>query len=149
MSKKLHDEPLRFRVQLLWDGETGAESKTSKGTIQMDMPEEFGGLGRSPCPDEVFLSAIGGCLITTFLFFKRRFNAYIKDLSVNVDGDVAFINGTYRITKVTAKLRISTIESERERAERCGRLAVKYCHITNSIKPAIDVEVTYEINTIA
>lgn len=145
MSKDL----LHFDVKISWDGETGAIVKTDKGIMNMDMPEEFGGMGRSPCPDEVFLSAIGGCLVTTFIFFKKRLGVDVKDLSVDVEGDVAFVDGMYRITKVFARLRILTTESEKERAERCGRLAVEYCHITNSIKSSIKVDVTYEVHTVS
>ena len=64
---------LEYMVELFWDGKCGADIHI-RGIprLKLDMPVKFGGKGRSPCPDELFSSALGGCLLTTFPHFKDR-----------------------------------------------------------------------------
>ncbi|MEM3074100.1 MAG: hypothetical protein QXK20_05105, partial [Nitrososphaerales archaeon] len=60
-----------YSVKADWDEQSGAEI-TSRGiTIRVDLPPEFGGLGQRLTPDELFLGAISGCLMITFLHFRR------------------------------------------------------------------------------
>lgn len=61
---------MSFPVELKWDGETGATALTKGQQLKVDMPVEFGGLGRAPCPDELLAASVAGCLLTTFLYFK-------------------------------------------------------------------------------
>ncbi|MEM3065997.1 MAG: hypothetical protein QXI81_01505, partial [Nitrososphaerota archaeon] len=93
MSNKAKPSSLIFNVRLNWDHSTGAEAFTKGGSIRLDMPKDFGGLGRYPCPDEVFLSALGGCMITTFVYFQRRLGAKIDGIEVNIDGEVMLDSG--------------------------------------------------------
>ncbi|MEM1531521.1 MAG: OsmC family protein [Nitrososphaerota archaeon] len=109
------------------------------------MPKDFGGLGRYPCPDEVFLSALGGCMITTFIYFQRRLGAKIDGMEVSVDGEVKLDSGGYRITNIKIKLKVLAESPELEKVTRCAKLAIEYCHLTRSIKPAIAVMTEYEV----
>ncbi len=145
MNNEANINSLIFNVKLQWDHSTGVEAFTKRGIIYLDMPKEFGGLGRHPCPDEVFLSALGGCMITTLIYFQRRMGAKIEGIEVNVDGEIKLDNGGYRITNIKIKLRVLVEEPELEKAARCAKLAIKYCHLTRSIEPAIAVTTEYEI----
>lgn len=83
---------LEYQTHLSWDGKSGGEAKfTGHPPLSLDTPTEFGGGGRYPCPDELFFSAIGGCLLTTFLYFKRRAKLEIDDLHISVKGKVDLV----------------------------------------------------------
>ncbi|MEM0456243.1 MAG: OsmC family protein [Nitrososphaerota archaeon] len=145
MSNEAKSDSLTFNVSLRWDHSTGAEAFTKGGAIRLDMPKDFGGLGRYPCPDEVFLSALGGCMITTFIYFQRRLGAKIDGMEVSVDGEVKLDSGGYRITNIKIKLKVLAESPELEKVTRCAKLAIEYCHLTRSIKPAIAVMTEYEV----
>lgn len=136
---------ITFNVKLQWDRSTGVEAFTDGGIVRMDMPRDFGGLGRYPCPDEVFLSALGGCMITTFIYFQRRLGTKIDDIEVNVNGEVKLDGGGYRIAAIRIKLKVLAEGPEVEKATRCAKLAIEYCHLTRSIKPAITLITEYEV----
>jgi len=130
-------EVYEYGVLVEWDGLTGGESKTAQHRLSFDMPKVFKGLGRSFCPDELLLSAVGGCLLTTFLHFKERFNLPLKKFKVDVRGEVKLMEEGYRITKVEAKIEASAPEEEVERVKRFIELAKEYCHITRSLERCI------------
>jgi organic hydroperoxide reductase OsmC/OhrA len=134
-------EVYKYGVLVEWDGLTGGEAKTALHRLSFDMPKEFNGLGRSFCPDELLLSAVGGCLLTTFLHFKERFKLPLKKFRVDVRGEVKLMEEGYRITKVEAKIEASAPEEEVERVKRFIELAKEYCHITRSLERGIAVTV--------
>ncbi len=64
---------IKFRARLSWDGESGAEINIKHfKTLKLDMPTRFGGKGRYPCPDELFLSSVAGCLNYNLSLFQEK-----------------------------------------------------------------------------
>jgi len=138
---------LRYGAVVRWDRESGGEvSCRSAVDFKVDTPTEFSGRGRYPCPDQVFLAAIGGCLLTTFLHFKRRLDLEVEDVRVSVEGKVALVGaGGYRIEWVDAILHVKAKNGEGDLARRCAELARDYCHITRTIEKALPVRVYVEV----
>jgi organic hydroperoxide reductase OsmC/OhrA len=127
-------EKLHYSITSKWDQGTGGVASTGKFNIRFDTPEEFGGLEKSPCPDHLFLSSICGCLINTFLSFKRRFNAETEDMSVESEMSISYDDKTgYRIDDIYVKFKIESSEVHLPMNRKCAELAHKFCHITRSI----------------
>jgi organic hydroperoxide reductase OsmC/OhrA len=139
------------QINLLWDGESGGEiSINNHPTIKLDMPIEYGGKGRYPCPDEFFLSAIGGCLLTTFLYFKQKVKLHLEALQISVSGKVNLVGPKgYRVTDLTGLIRVKTSKDEKANAKKCIEWAKNYCHITHAITVPIKLsaEITSEEET--
>ncbi|MFN3621696.1 MAG: OsmC family protein [Nitrososphaerales archaeon] len=141
-------EVYRCEAAISWDGKTGGSVKSRRFELFFDMPEEFGGLGRSFCPDELFLSSVGCCLITTFLSFRRRFNLTINRLEARVEGEIKLLGAEgYRVKSIKVKLEASTSEDEVDRVKRYLELAKEYCHITRSIEGCIPTDVQIEVSS--
>ena len=140
---------LKYEVELTWDRESGGKVCVGKfSTLTVDMPVEFGGKGRFPCPDELFFSAVGGCLLTTFLYFKEKLKLRLEGLWVLVKGTVELLGPEgYRITGIDAVIRAETGENEKQRAEKCAEFAKEYCHITRTLERAIPIRISAEIQT--
>ena len=140
---------LRYHIGTVWDGESGAEVNLREGyALKLDMPAAFGGLGRHPCPNELFFSAIGSCLLMMFLYFEKRFNLHLQGLRVLVDGNVEMIGPEgYRITGIRITVHIETIKSDRGKAEKCAELMMEYCPITRTLEKVIPIEVSVKIQT--
>lgn len=138
---------LRYGAAVRWDKESGGEV-SCKNTVdfRVDTPTEFSGTGRYPCPDQVFLASLGGCLLTTFLHFKRRFDFEVEDVRVSVDGEVALVGAEgYRTEWVEVILHIKVKSGEGTLARRCAELARDYCHITRTIEKALPITVYVEV----
>jgi putative redox protein len=134
-------------VTLLWDGESGGEVNVGDHpSLRLDTPVEYGGKGRYPCPDELFLAAIGGCLLTTFLYFKRKLSLNIVDLKISVDGNVSSVGPEgFRIDDVNAVLHIITSKIEKSKAKKCTELTRKFCHITRTLEKVVPIKIIVKI----
>jgi organic hydroperoxide reductase OsmC/OhrA len=93
---------ITFEAESVWDGKTGGRATISEGRkINFDTPETFGGMGQGMCPDELFVSAILGCLNNTFLDFQRRFQIQLVSMNLKGKATVEFDGIGYVITGIT------------------------------------------------
>lgn len=140
-------EELRYEVNISWDGATGgiAEAASSGKSVSFDTPREFGGLGRAPCPDELFLTSLGGCFLNTFLYISRGLAKYIKDIRVNVKCELVMRSGKYVITSVGLNARVVAKRELMEHLERLARTAFDYCHLTSALSAEVSVSFDLEL----
>lgn len=137
---------LKYNIKVVWDKQSGGVISFRDETLNLDMPETFGGKGRFPCPDEFFLAAIGGCYLTTFLYFKEKLNLTIHDLKIAVQGMVHYTGPQgYRIKEIIVALTVGTDTSKRTRAIECLEYTKQFCHLTRSIEEGIHVKAYGEI----
>jgi len=141
---------LRYGVKLLWDKETGGRAYVEGfPPLLFDRPVKFGGKSRFPCPDHYFFSAVGGCVITTFLFFRGRLKLKMKELQVSVQGEVNSVGPEgYRVANLDIVVHVGVDEGERSKAEKCAELAREFCHLTRSLERGIPVSVKYEVGIV-
>jgi len=138
---------LDISVHLQWDGQTGGEAELADHpSIKLDMAKEYGGLGRFPCPDHLFATAVAGCLMTTCLWYARRINTKFVKLEVSASTNVKLVGPQgYRITKVSAVIRASASKGQEAKVRRCLEGARDFCHITRSIEKSIPTEIAIEV----
>jgi organic hydroperoxide reductase OsmC/OhrA len=128
-----------------WDGATGGVIHCNNcSELRLDTPVEFDGLGGAPCPDQLFLASISGCLLTTFLHFARRLGAEVESVGVHSRAELSMGEGGYRITGVSSRILVESAPEVAELAERCARLSRDYCHITRSLEASFPVDVEIE-----
>ena len=133
---------VNYEAEAVWDGLTGGNVAVGEYTVSFDTPPEYGGRGSAPCPDQLLLSAIGGCLLNTFLSFRSRLGAETRSVKVQTECRVELRNPDgSRLTRVSATISVTPEEGDEDRNRRCAELARDYCHITKSIEPAVPVDV--------
>jgi len=139
---------LEYEVKLIWDKESGGDVCIRHfPKLKVDIPTEFGGKSKSPCPDELFFSAVGGCLLTTFLYFKEKMGLELRGLQVSVKGALSNIGRKgYQMTGIEVLMHMDVDQEERIKAEECVELAREYCHLTRSLERGIPVKVESEIS---
>ena len=138
---------VEYDVNLVWDMESGGDVYVKRfPKLKLDMPVEFGGKGRSPCPDEYFLSAVGGCYLTTFLYFKERLGLRPRGLKITVQATANYIVPKgYRITETRVFMHVTVDAEEKEKAEECIELAREHCHLAHSIKQGLPIKVLHDV----
>ena len=100
--KSKYPERIEYHATSEWDGTTGGTARASDDrTIVYDTPETYGGRGDGICPDELFVSAILGCLNNTFLDFQRRFEMELVSFRLKGSATAVFDGTGYKITKVS------------------------------------------------
>jgi uncharacterized OsmC-like protein len=143
--KNLEPEVFSAYVKVLWDGKTGGKIKTRKrAVIKVDMPKEFRGLDRYPCPDELFISSIAACLLTTFLYFKKKMRLKLLDLSVEGEGKISRKADGYKLEDAWFKFTVVTRKRYKKAITQCLNLAEEYCHLLNLLPIKAKVKKTFK-----
>jgi uncharacterized OsmC-like protein len=133
---------IKFRARLSWDGESGAEINIKHfKTLKLDMPTRFGGKGRYPCPDELFLSSVAGCLITTFLYFRRKLHIQIRVFDISISTRLTSTPEGYQMLGIDVTMFVEGKESEETKLRRCIKWTKKYCHIKRILEKTVPIRI--------
>ena len=114
----------------------------------MDMPIRFGGKGRYMCPDELFLSSVAGCLLTTFLYFRKRLDVLLEGFEISIDGKLHARSEGYRMSEIKVTVFAKTKKNDEIGVRRCIKLAEEYCHITRTIERVIPIKIIERIEVV-
>lgn len=145
----MYPNELQYKATASWDGKTGGKVSTGTHIIEFDTPKTFKGTGKHPCPDQLFLASVSGCLMNTFLSFKNRFGADTMDIQIETDSILSLQNSDgYRITQLNAVIKIKSSPEFKEINRRCGELARDYCHLTRSIEDSIPINVEVRVSVV-
>ena len=138
---------LEYVAELNWDNQSGGEINIRNfPPIKLDTPVEFGGKGKYPCPGELFVSAIGGCLLTTLLLFQRKWDLRPDAIQISVNGTVDYLGPEgYRLSGIEATINIKAAEEKKMGLKKCAELAREYCHVTHVLEEVIPVRILIKI----
>lgn len=77
-----------YKTQTKWMEGTKVETKIREFTVSIDEPLELRGTNTAPNPVEMLLAALGGCVLLTYRGYARKFKIDIKDLVIDLEGDM-------------------------------------------------------------
>jgi len=142
-TKLRYPETIEYISEAVWDGKTGGIATVSDDrTIVFDTPKLYGGGGEGVCPDELFVSAVIGCLINTFLDFQRKTMLELISLKLKGKATAKFDSEGYRIIGIHVDVEVVVDVDDLDYVDRAIEMMKKYCHLTRSIKDCIPIEYT-------
>ena len=130
-----------FRTGLRWSGfKRGSLSSSGKLNIGVATPPEFDGEEGYWSPEELLLSAVDSCVMTTFLHYAERKKVDFVTYESETEGILEIMDNQFMFSKITVKPKIS-VESEEDidKIKQLMILAEKNCFISNSIKSEVEV----------
>jgi organic hydroperoxide reductase OsmC/OhrA len=129
---------IHYAAEAKWNHMTGGTAQLDGFTQPFDTPREYDGNETAPCPDQLFTASLAGCIINTFNYYRRIFNAETIDLTVNASMDIELddTNG-YRVTGINIDIHVWSDPENQELNQRCAQRATEYCHLTKSIEQII------------
>lgn len=115
--------------------------------IEVATPPEFAkGIAGIWSPEHLFVAAISGCLMTTFLAIAENSTLKFTSFSCQAKGKLETVEGILMISEILLKpMLIIHEEKYRDKAIRVLKKAENACLITNSIKSKITIEITIEV----
>lgn len=116
------------------------------GELAIGPAPEFGGRPESLNPEELFVAAINGCLMTTLFYFLDRSGIELQSYRADAEGHIQKGADGFRFTRVqvngTATLNgAGTAEKVRELAA----LAEKYCLVSRSVNCPVEYRLQVEV----
>lgn len=141
-------EHINFKATSTWNHRSGGSAEVEGFTINYDTPREYEGEETAPCPDQLFLSSIAGCLNNTFLYYKKALGAETLGLRISVSAEVEMFDLLgYRVTQISVDMNVSSPPDLIDVNRRCAERAKEFCHLTRSIEPAIPIKFNLTIDS--
>lgn len=143
-----------IKLDLIADREGNiAFEDSKKPIIHVATPPEFkGGKPNIISPEDLFVSALASCKMTTFNAMAEKLDIGLQSLTIEATGylgEAKTLDDSARgmaFTKVDIHLIIGIDDEENiKSANKCVELTEKYCLITNSVKTKVNL--TSEIKT--
>jgi len=130
-----------FKTGLKWSGfKRGSLSSSGKLNIGIATPPEFNGEEGYWSPEELLLSAVDSCVMTTFLYYAERKKINVRTYESETEGVLERINDQFMFSKIIVKPKISvTSEDQIDKVKELMMTAENNCFISNSIRSEIEV----------
>lgn len=135
------NESHTYQVNLKWlENRKGIlDSAAVSSTIEVVTPPEFPkGISGIWSPEHLFVAALNGCFMTTFLAIAENSKLAFESFECNSVGTLEKIQDRYSITKIKLLPKVTLSDSNmQEKAVRVLAMAEKACLISNSIRSEV------------
>ncbi|HVT42891.1 MAG TPA: OsmC family protein [Thermoanaerobaculia bacterium] len=141
---RVRSKSYSYKTNVVWTGQrAGIMHSLRKPSVRVASPPEFRGEEGVWTPEDLFVSAINICLMTTFVALAERAALAIDSFDSDAEGLLELRDGGFTFTKVTLRPRI--VVSDASTVEAAGQLlhaAHESCLIGNSIRADVIVDPT-------
>jgi organic hydroperoxide reductase OsmC/OhrA len=116
------------------------------GPFAFGPPPEFGGRPESLNPEQLFVAAINGCLLTTLSYFLQRSRIELQSYQAQAEGQVQKGPDGFRFVGVVvrAKAIVKDVQAA-EKASELAAMAEKYCLVSRSVSCPVHYDLHVEI----
>jgi organic hydroperoxide reductase OsmC/OhrA len=136
--KQAH-KSFHFRAKTTWSAARRAVlSAAGKPDVVVGSPPEFRGEPDHWAPEELLVASLNTCTMLTFITLASARGVTLVGYESEADGLLENVEGTYRITAVTMRPRVTLkSDAELEAARKAMDNVEAHCFIANSIKAKI------------
>ena len=134
-----NNKPIIFTTELSWSGDKiGIVGAPSLKSLSVSTPPEFGGPEGEWSAEQLFLSSITSCFMSTYLSFVNKMKFENTGFECTATGQVEMVDGKYKFTyiHIYPKAFVGN-DVDVERARVALEKAKKYCLISNSVNAEI------------
>ena len=107
------------------------------GNLLTDEPQPLGD-GSGPNPARLLAAAVANCLCASLLFAVRKYKGDIAQLSAKVGGELARVDGRWRIPELTVEVLVSD-DLDLPHLDRALEQFEDFCIVTQSVRHGIQV----------
>jgi putative redox protein len=124
-----------IKIQLRQTSISASEATIGRHRVTIDRPIAKGGADAGPMGGELFLAAVGGCLMSNLLAAIRAREADISDVNVEVVGSVADSPARF----VGVELRVAANTHDHELLEHLVGIADRGCIMMNTLRGTLEL----------
>jgi organic hydroperoxide reductase OsmC/OhrA len=139
---KVKYKSFTYRTQLKRiENRTGILDSDGKPPVRFSSPPEFKGEAGVWTPEDLFVSAIDACTMTTFVAFAERERIPVVSYQSAAEGLLEFADGKYRITRVVVRPNVVVGSADAVHQTRdLFKKTHEHCIVTNSIHTTVVIE---------
>ncbi len=130
-----------YKTGVTWQREKKALlSSLDKPDIKIATPPEFRGHPGIWTPEDLFVSSVNSCIMTTFLYYAEKERIEFLSYESQAEGILEMTDGQLMFSEIKIMPRISVKSADDvERVNSLIKLSEKTCLISNSIKCRVEV----------
>ncbi len=145
---KLKSRKFSYKTTVEWkEQKKGMLSCADKPSFEVATPVEFRGHAGIWTPEDLFVSSVNICVMTTFLFFAEKEEIELLSYKSGAEGILEKVDDKFMFSQITLSVRISVKTQEQAaKAQELLERAEKNCLISNSIvsKVTVSADITGE-----
>lgn len=101
-------EEISFGNHLTWTGDARGEIVfASRQKIEVALPAEFGGVEGFPSPEDLFVAAANGCVLTTTLAVAKKHKVALRSYRSEAVGVLEKLGDGREVTRIDINVRIA------------------------------------------
>jgi len=124
-------------AELAWKEGLCSEVKMRDHVVIIDSSRDEGGNDLGPAPTELFLAALGGCIMINISRIARKMRIELKNVRMEISGIKEHNEHPSSFIKLDVNVAIDANTSDRARLEKLVRLAEEYCTVSNTLRKAV------------
>ena len=135
MEPKIKPKVFHYDVQVRWSSEKrGVLTAKDKPPLEVASPPEFKGHPGIWTPEDLLVSAVVSCTMTTFLSLAARKEIVLDSYECDATGTLEVVEGKFRFSRVVLRPRIVVgREEDRDRALEVFHQAEASCLAASSL----------------
>ena len=130
---------IETRAKIFWEGGLKTRSIIRGFEVETDKPKADFGTNTAPAPMEIFISGIGSCILSTFVWTVWKARVAIEDCTIDIKAYVDKFENEDRIIKSIITLTVWAEKKYRKKLEKCFDISKKTCTLTNSVSFPIEI----------
>ena len=149
MAQESEKQPHVYAMDAAWDGDgTGSgvlRAPDNAFTIGIGGSTDLGGCGKGANPEQLLLSAVGACFVSTWAIFLKKLQIPYAEPSLSLRCSLmADPAGGFKVEKIEISCAVPQplLETRRPEIEKTLKLAEKYCIISKVARASMPVEVS-------
>src|SRR3981189_1706985 len=147
METKTAYKSFRYKANTAWNSaRRGTLSASGKPNINVGSPPEFKGEPDIWAPEELLVGSVNTCMMLTFLTLAQAKSLVPVGYESEAEGLLENVEGTYRITEVAVRPRVTLNgTAELERAREIMESVEALCFISNSITSKVTLTAEFVV----
>jgi len=124
-------------AELTWKGDVASQIKIRDHVVTTDSDSDEGGRNLGPAPTELFLAALGGCIMINISRIAKKMRIELRSVRMRVVGTKEQRDRPSSFIELDANVTIDADTIDHARLEKLGRLAEENCTVSNTLRNAV------------
>ena len=131
-------QEIRAKAKVFWEGGLKTRSIIRGFEVETDKPKFSFGTNTAPAPLEVFISSIGACLLSTFVWSALKARITIQDCTVDIKAYTVDKEKVEKLSKAKVALTVWADKKDKKKLEQCFDISKKICPLTDAVSFPMD-----------
>jgi putative redox protein len=125
-------------TELVWRQGLCSEVRIRDHVLTIDSSRDEGGKDLGPAPTELFLAALGGCIMINISRIAKKMRIDLKNVRMEISGVKEHNELPSSFTELHVNVTLDTNTNDSARLKRLVRLAEENCTISNTLRKAVN-----------